>query len=78
VNLLTILPLTFVMIAGPLPFLALTLLFLALPVLIVLAFGKRGQDFLPKARDWMNTHSWVVSEIVLVFFVAITINSLVG
>jgi Sap-like sulfolipid-1-addressing protein len=61
-----------------LPFLGLTLLFLALPVLLVLAFGKRGRAFLPKARDWMNTNSWVVSEIVLVFFVVITLNSLVG
>jgi hypothetical protein len=61
-----------------LPFLALTLLFLGLPALALLAFGKRGQTFLPVARDWMNTHSWVVSEIVLVFFIGITINSLVG
>jgi Sap, sulfolipid-1-addressing protein len=61
-----------------LPFLGLTLLFLALPVLLVLAFGRRGRAFLPKARDWMNTNSWVVSELVLVFFVVITLNSLVG
>jgi hypothetical protein len=61
-----------------LPFLALTLLFLALPALLLLTFGKRGQAFLPRARDWMNTNSWLVSEIVLVFFIAITINSLVG
>jgi len=61
-----------------LPFLALTLLFLALPALLLLIFGKRGQAFLPKARDWMNTNSWLVSEIVLVFFIAITINSLLG
>jgi len=61
-----------------LPFLGLTLLFLALPVLIVLAFGQRGRAFLPKARDWMNTNSWVVSEIVIVFFMIITINSLLG
>jgi hypothetical protein len=61
-----------------LPFLGLTLLFLALPVLLVLSFGKRGRAFLPKARDWMNTNSWVVSELVLVFFVVITLNSLVG
>jgi hypothetical protein len=61
-----------------LPFLALTLLFLALPALLLLVFGKRGRDFLPKVRNWMNTNSWVVSEIVLVFFIAIVINSLVG
>jgi Sap, sulfolipid-1-addressing protein len=59
-----------------LPFLGLTLLFLALPVLLVLAFGKRGRAFLPKARDWMNTNSWVVNEIVLAFFVLLAINSL--
>ncbi|MFG2224083.1 GAP family protein [Streptomyces sp. NPDC048644] len=61
-----------------LPFLLLTLLFLALPALLLLAFGKRGRAFLPKVRDWMNTNSWVVSEIVIVFFIALTINSLVG
>jgi hypothetical protein len=61
-----------------LPFLGLTLLLLALPMLIVLAFGKRGRAFLPKARDWMNTNSWVVSEVVIVFFMVITINSLQG
>ena len=61
-----------------LPFLALTLLFLALPALLLLVFGKRGRDFLPKVRNWMNTNSWLVSEIVIVFFIAIVINSLVG
>jgi Sap, sulfolipid-1-addressing protein len=61
-----------------LPFLGLTLLLLALPVLILLAFGRRGRVFLPKARDWMNTNSWVVSEIVIVFFIVIVIDSLLG
>ena len=61
-----------------LPFLMLTLLFLALPALLLLVLGKRGRDFLPKVRNWMNTNSWLVSEIVLVFFIAITINSLAG
>jgi hypothetical protein len=61
-----------------LPFVALTLLFLALPSLLLLAFRERGQAFLPKARDWMNTNSWVINEIVIVFFIAITISSLAG
>ena len=61
-----------------LPFLLLTLLFLALPSLLILVFGQRAQAFLPKARDWMNTNSWVVSEIVIGFFVIIVINSLAG
>ena len=61
-----------------LPFVLLTLLLLALPALLLLGFGQRAQAFLPKARDWMNTHSWVVNEIVLAFFIAIAANSLAG
>jgi hypothetical protein len=61
-----------------LPFVLLTLLLLALPALLLLLFGRRAQDFLPKARDWMDTHSWVVSEIVIAFFIAIAANSLLG
>lgn len=61
-----------------LPFLALTLFFLGLPLIMIFAFGRRAQAFLPKARDWMNTNSWVVSEVVIVFFIAITANSLAG
>ena len=61
-----------------LPFLGLTLLLLALPALILLAFGQRGQAFLPKARDWMSANSWVVSELVIVFFIVIAIDSLTG
>jgi hypothetical protein len=61
-----------------LPFVLLTLLILALPALLLLLFGHRAQTFLPKARDWMNTHSWVISEIVIVFFIVITANSLLG
>lgn len=60
------------------PFIALTLLFIALPSLTLLVFGDRAEAFLPTAREWMNTHSWVVNEVVLVFFIALTINNLVG
>jgi hypothetical protein len=60
-----------------LPFLALTLLFLSLPALALVAFGERAQAFLPKARQWMNDNSWVVNEIVLSLFVLITLSSLV-
>lgn len=61
-----------------LPFVALTLLFLAMPALILLAFGTRAEAFLPKARNWMTTNAWVVNEIVLTFFVAIVISDLAG
>jgi hypothetical protein len=61
-----------------LPFVLLTLLLLAAPVLVVLLLGERGRLFLPKARDWMNANSWVVSEVVIGLFIGITINSLAG
>jgi Sap, sulfolipid-1-addressing protein len=61
-----------------LPFLALTLFFLALPSLMLVLFGERAQRFMPKARQWMNDNSWVVNEIVLALFIALTINSIAG
>jgi hypothetical protein len=61
-----------------LPFVGLTLLLLGAPALGVLLLGRRATVLLPKVRDWMTSNSWVVSEIVLVFFVVITIKSLAG
>jgi hypothetical protein len=61
-----------------LPFVGLTLLLLALPLILLIAFGDRAQAFLPKARDWMNNNSWIVSEIVIALFIVITANSLAG
>ncbi|WP_049969343.1 GAP family protein [Haladaptatus cibarius] len=60
------------------PFVLLTLLFLSLPSLTVLAFGHRAEKFLPKARDWMNENSWVVNEVVILFFVGMNISNLMG
>jgi len=57
-----------------LPFILLTLLFLATPSLMVVALGERAHIVLPKIRDWMNTNSWIVSEIVLVLFIAIILS----
>jgi hypothetical protein len=57
-----------------LPFILFTLLLLATPALMVVALGDRAQTLLPKVRDWMNTNSWIVSEVVLVFFVAIVLS----
>jgi Sap, sulfolipid-1-addressing protein len=61
-----------------LPFIGLTLFFLAVPALTVVVLGSRAAVVLPKIRDWMNTNAWVINEVVLVFFAAITLNSLVG
>ena len=57
-------------------FVLVTLLFLALPSLLVILLGERGQKLLPKVRDWMNANSWIVSEIVIGLFVVITVSNL--
>ena len=59
-------------------FVAVTLFLLAIPLLFVLVLGKRAQVVLPKVRDWMNSHSWIVSEFVIGIFIVIEINSLLG
>jgi hypothetical protein len=64
--------------ADGLVFVAVTLVLLLLPALLVLALGRRAHVLLPKVRDWMNTHSWIISEFVIAFFIAIQINSLLG
>jgi hypothetical protein len=57
-----------------LPFVGLTLLLLAAPALAVATLGSRAQTLLPKIRDWMNTNSWIVSEVVIVFFIVIVLS----
>jgi Sap, sulfolipid-1-addressing protein len=57
-----------------LPFIALAILLLTTPALFVALFGHRAQAFLPKARDWMNANSWVVSEAVIAFFIVIILS----
>jgi hypothetical protein len=54
----------------------LTVLLLAIPSLLVVLLGKRGQALLPKVRDWMNDNSWIVSEIVIALFVVIIASGL--
>ena len=61
-----------------LPFVLLTLLFEAVPALMVLFLGKRADVVLPKVRDWMTNNSWIISEVVIGLFIAIEINSLAG
>ncbi|MFB9238864.1 GAP family protein [Plantactinospora siamensis] len=54
-----------------LPFILLTLFWLALPLLLVLALGRRAAGVLPRIRDWTNSHSWLVNEFVILFFLAL-------
>ena len=61
-----------------LPFIGLTLLFLATPGLLVVLLGDRATVLLPKVRDWMNNNSWIVSELVIGLFIGIEISSIAG
>jgi hypothetical protein len=59
-------------------FIALTVFFLSFPSLVLLGFGKRAEAFLPVVRDWMNANSWIVSEAVILLFVGMSLNNLLG
>jgi hypothetical protein len=56
---------------GAVPFIVATILIAALPVLSYLLFRRRAQQIMPKVRDWMNTHSWLVNIIVYVVFIVL-------
>ncbi|WP_254521922.1 GAP family protein [Natrinema caseinilyticum] len=60
------------------PFVLLTLLVLSLPSLTLIAFGERAERYLPKTRDWMDANSWIVTELVLLIFMAIALNNFLG
>jgi hypothetical protein len=60
------------------PFVALTVVLLATPLLTLVVLGERGQALLPKARRWMTDNSWLVNELVLLLFVGLTVSNLAG
>ena len=57
-----------------LPFIGATTLIAALPLLVYLLFHRRAERLMPQARDWMNTHSWLVNIIVCVIFIALILS----
>lgn len=57
-----------------LPFVLLTVLLLALPLLALLLLGTRAAEVLPRMRDWADRHSWVISEIVIALFLVLTLR----
>ncbi|MFA9416036.1 GAP family protein [Natrinema sp. HArc-T2] len=60
------------------PFILCTLLVLAIPSLTLVAFSERAETVLPTVRNWMDANSWIVNELVLLFFIAMTLNNLLG
>ncbi len=55
------------------PFILLTTLIAALPLLGYLLFHRRAVGAMPKLRDWMNSNSWLVNIIVCVIFIILII-----
>ena len=53
------------------PFVLLTTLIAALPLLGFLIFHRRALRAMPQVRDWMNTHSWLVNIIVCAIFIVL-------
>jgi hypothetical protein len=56
-----------------LPFIVLTVLIAGLPLIALLLMGRRAETVLPRVRSWMNTNSWIVSEAVILFFLAMAL-----
>ena len=56
------------------PFLAATVLIAALPLLGYVLFHRRAQVAMPKLRDWMNSHSWLVNIGVAGIFILLIIG----
>ena len=53
------------------PFIAATALIAALPLLAFLVFHRQAKRAMPKVRDWMASHSWLVNIIVCLIFIAL-------
>ncbi|GAA0686792.1 hypothetical protein GCM10009548_67730 [Streptomyces malaysiensis subsp. malaysiensis] len=54
-----------------LPFIAATVLIAALPLLVYLLLGGRAQRAMPRVRQWLTTHSWVVNAAACLIFIAL-------
>ncbi|WP_406106597.1 GAP family protein [Micromonospora globbae] len=61
-----------------LPFIAVTLGLLALPLVALLLAGRRAMDTLPRIRTWSDRHAWVVSEVVIAFYALVTVLDLLS
>jgi Sap-like sulfolipid-1-addressing protein len=57
-----------------LPLIGLTTLIAASPLLFYILFRHRAEEVMPKVRDWMNTHSWVINILVCLVFVGLILS----
>ncbi|MEU8827740.1 GAP family protein [Streptomyces sp. NPDC048636] len=57
-----------------LPFIGLTVLIAALPLLVYLLFGSRARQAMPRLREWLNSHSWVVNIAACLIFIVLILT----
>jgi len=58
-----------------LPFVAATVLLVALPFIAYLLLGDKAEEALPRVRDWMNRNSWAITIAVCVYFIYAFLSS---
>ena len=56
------------------PLILATTLIAASPLLFFVLFRHRAETAMPKVRDWMNTHSWVINIAVCLVFIALVLG----
>ncbi len=49
-------------------FVGLTVFLAGVPLLLRVTLGSKAGELLPEVRDWMTKNSWIVSEVVIGFF----------
>ncbi|QKV91438.1 GAP family protein [Streptomyces sp. NA02950] len=57
-----------------LPFIGLTVLIAALPLLVYLLFGRRAREAMPRLREWLNSYSWVVNIAACLIFIVLILT----
>lgn len=57
--------------AAALPFVGATVLIAALPLLFLLLLHRRAVRAMPRVREWLNSHAWVVNVAACLIFVAL-------
>jgi small neutral amino acid transporter SnatA (MarC family) len=55
-------------------FILVTMLIAAAPLLAYLLFRRRAETAMPKVRDWMNAHSWLINVIVCLLFAVLVLT----
>ena len=51
------------------PLVAGTVLLMSLPFLAYMALGRRAREAMPRIKDWLTTHSWLVNLVVIIYFI---------